>query len=72
MCYGSHMVVSLTLRPSFNDRKIPGTHLCYRLCKPLDLERPEGLGKLKKMHSPHRFSNQRSSDLQNGALTSTL
>jgi hypothetical protein len=39
------------------------THFCYRLNKPQGLVRPEGLGKLKKIHSSHRDSNPRPSGL---------
>jgi hypothetical protein len=32
---------------------IYGTHFCQGLSKPQGLELPEGLGKMKKMKSPH-------------------
>jgi hypothetical protein len=40
-----------------------GTHFCWRLSKPLGLVRPERLGKLKEMYSPHLISNPRPSGL---------
>jgi hypothetical protein len=43
-----------------------------RLSKPQDLEGPEGLDKLKKIHSPHWVSKPRPSGLQQSALTTTL
>jgi hypothetical protein len=40
-----------------------GTHFCYRLSKPQGLVRPGGLGKLKKIISPHGVWNPRPSGL---------
>jgi hypothetical protein len=48
------------------------THFCYRLSKPLDLVRLEGLVKLKNIHSPHRAANPHPSGLQYSAPTTTL
>jgi hypothetical protein len=60
-------VVSPTYRPHFTLQKhyfsASDTKLCYRLNKPQDLVRPEGLGKLKNIHSPYRVSKPRPSGL---------
>jgi hypothetical protein len=42
------------------------------LSKPQGLVRPEGLGKLRKIHTPHWVSNTRPSSLQRSALTTKL
>jgi hypothetical protein len=50
-------VVSLTRRPPFTPRNLPGTHFCSRLSRPVDhraIVRLEGLGKLKKSNEPIR------------------
>jgi hypothetical protein len=55
-------VVSPTHQPHSTPKKhfsASGTDLCYRLNKPQGLVRPEGLGKLKNINSPHRVSNPR-------------
>jgi hypothetical protein len=69
-------VVSPTHRPLSTPQKhdfsASGTHFCWRLGEPQGLVRPEGLDKLKKMHSPHRVSNLRPSGLWHSALTTTL
>jgi hypothetical protein len=49
-----------------------GIHFCYRLSKPQGLQQPEGLEKLKKIHSPHRVLNPRLSGLQHTALSTNL
>jgi hypothetical protein len=46
------------------------THFRYRLNKPKDLVRPEGLGNLKKL--PHRDTNPQPCGLYHSALTTTL
>jgi hypothetical protein len=64
---GGGKVVSPTHRTRFNPQKYYvsayGAHFWERLSKPQGLVRPEGLGILKQIHSPHRVSNQRLSGL---------
>jgi hypothetical protein len=54
-------VVSYTHRPHSTPQKNyssdSGTHFCQRLSNLQGLVLPEGLGKLKKILSPHRDSN---------------
>jgi hypothetical protein len=54
-------VVSPTHRPHSTPQKqyfpASGTHFCHGLSKPQGLVQPEGLGQLKKIHSPHRVLN---------------
>jgi hypothetical protein len=61
------MVVSSTLRPRSSPQKhyfsTSDTHFCYISSKPQGLVRVEGLGELKKIHSPHQVSNSRSTGL---------
>jgi hypothetical protein len=45
-------VVSLTIRPLFTPRKIPGTHFWRGLVDPRAIVRLEGLGKLKSPPHP--------------------
>jgi hypothetical protein len=56
--------VSLTHRPQLTPQKhyisASGTHFCYRLSKPEDLVRPEGLGELIKFN---HFVESRTRDL---------
>jgi hypothetical protein len=60
-------VISLMHRPRSTPQKYyfsaSGTHFCQRLSKPEGLERLEGLGKLKKIHSLHQVANPRPSSL---------
>jgi hypothetical protein len=39
--------VGLRYRPHFTPRKIPGTHVCYRLSETQSTVQLEGLGKFK-------------------------
>jgi hypothetical protein len=66
-------VISPTHRPHFTPQKryfqASGTHLCQRLDEPRGLVPPEGLGKLKKIHSPYRVSNPQPSGFWHGSST---
>jgi hypothetical protein len=48
--------VSLTLRPLFTPRKIPGTHFCYSLSRPQGHSAPGRIRLIKKIQL-HRKSN---------------
>jgi hypothetical protein len=62
---GADKVVSPIRRPRSAPHKhyfsASGTRFCSRLSEAQDLVRPEGLVKLKKIHSRHRVSNPHSS-----------
>jgi hypothetical protein len=44
-------VVKLTLRPVFTPRKIPGTHLWYRLCRAQDHNATGRIGSIEKFYN---------------------
>jgi hypothetical protein len=68
----SALRIGRALLPRNNYLSASGTHFCKRLSKPQGLVRPEGLGKLESIHSPHRVSNPRRFGLQHSALNTTL
>jgi hypothetical protein len=43
-------VLSLTRRPPFTHRKIPGTHFCYRLCRPQGHSVAGWIRSIEKIH----------------------
>jgi hypothetical protein len=56
-------VVSLTHRPVFTTRKIPGTHFCYRLSRSHGHSAAGRIRSFEKIQWPHRESNPRPSGL---------
>jgi hypothetical protein len=52
--------VSLTQRPSFAQRKIPGTHSCYRLSRP---QGHSAAGRIRTTENPNDLNGNRTRDI---------